>query len=279
MPRSPRVVLSSVVADRRRQLALSCPSGGEGPVLDTTSGHRQTVSVSIPEKRGALRQFAAGVIRSSATLLTRRIWLGQEHLPPTGVVVACNHLSEYDPVAIAHYIYDAGRFPRFLGKDGVFAIPVVGRLLHDLGQIPVHRESTRAGEALRAAIDAAREGACVVVYPEATITRDPDLWPMTAKTGAVRIALHAGVPLVPLATWGAQDLLPYRGAPRPVPRKTVRIKAGPPVDLAAYAGRGDDPVAMAEATDVVMRHIAEQLAALRGERAPEVLYERDRGES
>lgn len=212
-------------------------------------------------------------------VLTRRIWLGQEHVPATGgVVVACNHLSEFDPIAIAHYVYDAGRFPRFLGKDGVFAIPVVGRLLSRLGQIPVYRESTRAGEALRAAVDAAREGACVVVYPEATITRDPALWPMTGKTGAVRIALSAGVPLVPLATWGAQDLLPYHGRPRPLPRKTVRIKVGPPVPLAAYEGLADDAAAMAEATDVVMRSIAEQLAPLRGERVPEVLYDRDRGD-
>lgn len=212
-------------------------------------------------------------------VLTRRIWLGQEHVPATGgVVVACNHLSEFDPIAIAHYVYDSGRFPRFLGKDGVFAIPVVGRLLSRLGQIPVYRESSRAGEALRAAVDAAREGACVVVYPEATITRDPALWPMTGKTGAVRIALSAGVPLVPLATWGAQDLLPYHGRPRPLPRKTVRIKVGPPVPLAEYEGLADDAAAMAAATDVVMRSIAEQLAPLRGERVPEVLYDRDRGD-
>lgn len=235
---------------------------------------------SIPEKRGALRRFAAGVVRPTSMLLTRRIWLGRENVPPTGgVVVACNHLSEFDPFVIAHYVYDAGRFPRFLGKDGVFSIPVVGRLLHGVGQIPVYRESSRAAEALRAAVDAARDGACVVVYPEATITRDPESWPMTGKTGAVRIALGADVPLVPLATWGAQDLLPYSGGPRPFPRKTVRVTTGRPVDLSAYQGRVDDPVAMAAATDVVMRSIADLLAPLRGERAPETLYDRDRGET
>lgn len=235
--------------------------------------------VSNPEKRGALRRFAAFVVRPPATALTRRSWLGREHVPATGgVVVACNHVSMADPVVVAHYLYDTGRFPRFLTKDGLFRAPVFGRLLLGLGQIPVYRDSDRAAGALAAAVDAVRDGACVVVYPEATVTRDPELWPMRGKTGAVRIALEAGAPLVPMASWGAQDILPYRGRPRPLPRKRVKVIAGPPIDLDPYRDRLRDGSAMVEATDLVMRRIAELVAELRGEQAPPVLFDRQRRE-
>src|SRR5690606_6976140 len=179
--------------------------------------------VSNGEKSGVLRGFTAGAILPVANLLTRKVWLGREHVPTTGgVVLACNHISEVDFLVVSHFVYGCGRWPHFLAKDGVFRIPVAGRLLPKLGQIPVYRESERASDALRAAVDAVRGGACVVVYPEATITRDPDGWPMTSKTGAVRIALEAGAPLVPVANWGAQEILPYKGRPRPLPPKRVR---------------------------------------------------------
>lgn len=236
--------------------------------------------VSSAEHRGPLRRFAAAVVVPPSSALTRRVWLGHEHIPSTGgVVIACNHLSEADPVVIAHYLYGAGRFPCFLAKDGVFKAPVIGWLLRRLGQIPVYRNSRRSVEALRAAIDAARAGACVVVYPEATITADPDLWPMAGKSGAVRIALEADVPLVPLANWGAQAMLPYHRAPRPFPPKRVRVLAGEPLDLTAYRGRSADPAAMTEATEVVMRRIADLVGELRGERPPAVLHDGGRREA
>lgn len=236
--------------------------------------------VSNAEKRGALRRFAAAVVVPPASLLTRRVWLGKEHIPSTGgVVIACNHISEVDFVVMAHYVYGAGRFPCFLAKDGVFKAPLVGSLLRSLGQIPVYRNSRRSADALRAAIDAVRDGACVVVYPEGTITGDPDLWPMRGKSGAVRIALEAGVPLVPVANWGAQAILPYHGRPRPLPPKRVRVLAGEPVDLAAYRDSSGDPAATAEAMDAVMRRIAELVGELRGEHPPAELYDSGRRES
>ena len=77
----------------------------------------------------------------------------------------------------------------------------------------------------------------MIVYPEGTATRDPDLWPMVGKTGAARLALTTGAPVIPVAHWGAQDILPYgTSKPHLFPRKTVRMVAGPPVDLSAYAG-------------------------------------------
>lgn len=231
-----------------------------------------------PERRGALRRFAATVVRPASTALTRRVWAGRENIPGEGgVIVACNHLSVVDPIAVAHFLYAAGRFPRFLAKDGLFHVPVLGRALLGVGQIPVYRESAKAGEAFRAAIAAVRDGACVVVYPEATVTRDPALWPMTGKTGVARIALATGASVVPVASWGAQEIWPYHGKPRPLPRKTVRVIAGPQIDLTEYRDRASDADAVHEVTDRVMGAITELLASLRGEPAPEELYDRERG--
>ncbi|GAA4952343.1 hypothetical protein GCM10023238_18410 [Streptomyces heliomycini] len=76
------------------------------------------------------------------------------------------------------------------------------------GQIPVYRESTDALSAFRPAIDAVERGECVAFYPEGTLTRDPDGWPMTGKTGAARVALQTKCPVIPVAQWGANELLP-----------------------------------------------------------------------
>ena len=107
-------------------------------------------------------------------------------------------------------------------------------------------------------------GECVVVYPEGTLTRDPDLWPMTGKTGAARIALATGAPLIPLGIWGPQEVLPpYERKFRILPRKTMHVLAGPPVDLSDLVDRGVDTETLRAATDRLMAAITglvEQLA-------------------
>lgn len=106
------------------------------------------------------------------------------------------------------------------------------------GQIPVYRESTDALSAFRAAIDAVERGECVAFYPEGTLTRDPDGWPMTAKTGAARVALQTKCPVIPVAQWGCNELLPpYAKKPSVLPRKTHQVLAGPPVDLSRFYDR------------------------------------------
>ena len=77
---------------------------------------------------------------------------------------------------------------------GVFRVPVVGAILRGAEQIPVYRKTGRAADAYRAAVAAVESGKCVAIYPEGTLTRDPDLWPMVGKTGAARIALDDAVP-------------------------------------------------------------------------------------
>ena len=219
-------------------------------------------------------RLAALILRRPMILLTKHEWHGIEHLSvdgslDPGIVAAPNHLSWFDPIVISHFLYDNGRPPRFLAKEPVFRIPVAGRIITGAGQIPVYRETRDATAAVSAAIAAVRAGECVVVYPEGTITRDPDLWPMTAKTGAVRIALATGCPLIPIAHWGAQEVMgPYRKEFRILPRKTMRVAAGPPVDLSDLAGKQSDVAALAEGTRRLIAAITDLEAGLRGEVPP-----------
>jgi 1-acyl-sn-glycerol-3-phosphate acyltransferase len=223
----------------------------------------------------AWRALVVVIVRPLLFLLLKRDWKGRENIPRQGgVIIAANHLSWSDPLALAHFVYKAGRFPVYLAKAGVFKIAVVGHILRRVGQIPVHRERSDAGLALRDAERGLREGQCVIFYPEGTCTRDPDLWPMSGKTGAARLALATGTPVVPVAHWGAQVLWPYGTKRfRPFPRKTMRVIAGPPVDLSAYEGRPLDGPTLEAATADIMRAIADLLGELRGEEPPEKLYD------
>lgn len=187
-----------------------------------------------------------------------------------GVIVAPNHTSWFDPFVVAFILWQSDRPPRFLAKEAVFRIPVAGWIIKSAGQIPVHRATSDANLAVRSALAALDKGECVVVYPEGTITRDPDLWPMTAKTGAVRMALTSGAPIYPLAHWGAQDVMgPYRKEFRILPRKTVKFAVGDPVDLADLAGRPLDVATLAEGGTRMMDDLTTLLAEIRREQPPE----------
>jgi 1-acyl-sn-glycerol-3-phosphate acyltransferase len=228
---------------------------------------RQTAVVS----RGLTYTVAAAFLRPIVGGLTRPVRHGGEHLPRSGgVVVAANHLSFVDPLVLAHAVHDLGRRPRFLAKAELFGVPVVGGLLRGAGQIPVHRGTERAAHALDAAVAAVRRGECVVVYPEGTLTHDPALWPDRARTGAARIALTTRAPLLPVAQWGAQDILPpWTRRLRLLPRRTVTVSIGPPVHLQDLYGREQTSEVLAEATGRLMDAITDQLAVLRGEPRPD----------
>jgi 1-acyl-sn-glycerol-3-phosphate acyltransferase len=223
-------------------------------------------------------RVAVVIVKPLVLLLFRRRFEGQDRLPRSGgMIVAPNHIGYADPFVLALFLHDAGRRPRFLGKSSIWRIPLVGRILTGAGQIPVYRESTDAVSALRAAIAAVERGECVVVYPEGTVTRDPDLWPMTGKTGVARLALETGAPVIPVAMWGPQDFLRYPSLrPRLWPRALVRIRAGDAVDLSRFSGRPADATVLREMTTAVMRAVAAELGALRGETPPAELYDRTR---
>ncbi|WP_151525130.1 lysophospholipid acyltransferase family protein [Serinicoccus kebangsaanensis] len=224
---------------------------------------RQAVPWSYHAVIASLRPVLMGV--------TRRDWAGAEHLPrDRGFIVAGNHYSEVDPVMLAHFLVDHGCAPFFLAKSSLFEIPLLGAALRHLEQVPVYRSSSRAGDALVAAREALAAGRCIAIMPEGTLTRDPDLWPMKAKSGVGRLALTSRAPVVPVAQWGAQEVLGHY-ARRPgnlLKRPVQHVSAGPAVDLEDLYDRPDDPRAHAEASRRVMAAITAQLAIIRGEEPP-----------
>lgn len=225
------------------------------------------MSRARPTRLPVAYRVLAFLLRPLLMVLTKRDWRGLEHIPAEGgFVVSVNHISYADPIVFAHFMFDSGREAYFLGKDSLFEIPVVGWLLRRSGMIPVFRNSIAAADAFRAAVAGVREGKAVGIFPEGTITRDPDLWPMRGKTGAARVALETRCPLIPVAQWGAQEILsPYGHRPRLFPRRTMHMLAGPPVDLSDLYGRPLDSATLRIATDRVMDRITEQLEVLRGE--------------
>jgi 1-acyl-sn-glycerol-3-phosphate acyltransferase len=215
-------------------------------------------------------RFAVRVLRPAMRLLTRRDWRGAERLPTASGFVACsNHITHIDPITLAHFLVDHGIPPRFLAKEAVFQVPFVGRIVAGAGQIPVRRGSVDAARSLAAAVEAVRAGECVAVYAEGTLTRDPNLWPMVGRTGAARIALTTGVPVIPIAQWGAQELLePYGKRLHVFRHPLVHVWAGPPVDLSPWQNRPLDAIVLAEATNAILAAITGLLERIRGEQAP-----------
>jgi 1-acyl-sn-glycerol-3-phosphate acyltransferase len=205
------------------------------------------------------------------TVLFRRTYRDIERVPETGpAIVVINHVSYIDPLLVIRFVYDSGRVPRFLAKSGLFKIFIFGRILRGTGQIPVYRGTVEAGESLRDAEAALKADDVVVIYPEGTVTRDKDWWPMRAMTGAARLALSTDVPVIPVAQWGAQYSVDwYARRFRPFPRKKVVFQAGPPVDLSQFRGKPLTSGLLREATDHIMRAVRDQLAAIREETPPE----------
>ncbi|MEW9517078.1 lysophospholipid acyltransferase family protein [Streptomyces tubercidicus] len=222
-------------------------------------------------------RLAAVICKPPLLVLFKRDWQGMEHIPADGgFITAVNHNSYLDPLSYAHYQYNTGRVPRFLAKAGLFKSGFVGLMMRGTGQIPVYRETTDAANAFRAAVTAIDKGECVAFYPEGTLTRDPELWPMQGKTGAARVALLTKAPVIPVAQWGANDAMPPYAKEkkfRLLPRKTLRVQAGPPVDLSAFYDVEPTAEVLRAATDVIMSAITEQLAVVRGEPAPAAPYD------
>lgn len=224
----------------------------------------------LQERRGWAFTLGAIILRPTFFLTTKPHWVDGLKIPETGgCVLAINHLSHVDPLTAAVFTHDHGRLPRYLAKSGLFRNKALGHFMRAAGQIPVERSSRSAAGAYDAAVAAVRAGECIVVYPEGTITRDPDLWPMVGKTGAARIALETGCPVIPVGQWGAQQLLaPYAKKPDLFPRKTIHIVVGDPVDLADLVGQPRTAKVLVEATERIMSAITDIVADIRGEQAP-----------
>ncbi|CAN5619925.1 lysophospholipid acyltransferase family protein [soil metagenome] len=245
-------------------------SGPDGRVASPSVRVRK-----LDQPRGWAFTLGAVILKPLFFLTTKPIWVDGTKVPATGgCVIVMNHLSHVDPLTAAHFTYDHGRLPRYLAKSGLFRNPVLGFFMRSAGQIPVERASTHAAGAYAAAVAAVRAGECIVVYPEGTITRDPDLWPMTGKSGAARIALETGCPVIPVGQWGAQALLaPYAKKPDLFPRKTIHMVVGDPVDLSDLVDQPRTAALLQRATDRILDEITALVAGIRGEEPPEHRYD------
>jgi 1-acyl-sn-glycerol-3-phosphate acyltransferase len=216
----------------------------------------------------------ARIMRVPMLAMTKRTWSGAENLPTGAFIAAANHMTNIDPLVTAHYLYDNDVAPRIMAKSSLFSVPVLGWAMRSTGQIPVYRGTAQAGDALSAARAALEAGECVLVFPEGTLTRDPDLWPMVAKTGTARLALMTGAPVVPIAQWGATALMGrYKSLVKPIPPKQVWVTAGRPVDLDDLYDRPIEGATLREATDRISDAITALLAEIRREQPPAVRYD------
>lgn len=229
----------------------------------------------LHEPRGWAFAVGSAIVKPVLSTVASRTWIDGDKIPETGgCILAFNHISHLDPLTSAHLIYDYGRLPRYLAKSELFKNRWLGKLLTDAGQIPVHRFSSNAIGAFDAAVAAVKAGECVVVYPEGTLTRDPDLWPMTGRTGAVRIALETEAPLIPVGQWGAHELLPpYAKRPDLFPRKHLVMKVGDPVPLDDLRDLPQTAEVLAQATERVMGALTDLVAEIRQAEPPDVRFD------
>ncbi len=229
----------------------------------------------LQQPRGWAMTVGAVILKPTLLSATARTWIDGEKIPATGgCIVAINHISHVDPLLSAHFVYDHGRLPRYLAKSGLFQNKALSGFLSAAGQIPVERLSRNAIGAYDAAVAAIGSGECIVIYPEGTLTRDPGMWPMKGKTGAARIALATGCPVIPVGQWGAHEVLPpYTKTFHLLPRKTIVMKAGDPVPLDDLVALPTGPEVTAAATARIMDAITSIVADLRGEDAPTERYD------
>ena len=227
------------------------------------------------------RVIAALVLPLFGAMVRLKIKEGSA-LPHRGpFILSPNHYSEIDPIVMGVVVWKLGRTPRFLAKASLFRVPALGWLLRFTGQIPVERESTaRLGEPLKAAARLVERGQGVIVYPEGTLTQDPNLWPMGGKSGAIRMALEQDIPLYPAAHWGTQNWMGrYAKKIRVFPRTTIDAVVGEPFDLSPYRGKPITRELLEKATAQLMKEISRLLGEIRGEAPPTKLWTRTEARS
>ncbi|GAB3925367.1 1-acyl-sn-glycerol-3-phosphate acyltransferase [Microlunatus endophyticus] len=212
---------------------------------------------------------AARLVIATVERLIRPDWRDVSKLPDGPAIVVVNHISNVDPVLVGAFLARSGHWPRFLAKDSLFDVPVLGRILTAIAQIPVHRGSVDAADALQHAVAALADGGYVVIYPEGTITSAPGLWPMKGRTGAARLAARTGAPVIPVGQWGAEKILYGKrlGLPAVLPRKLITMMVGDPIDLEGLSAD--------QATERIMARITELVGRVRGDEPP-VAYDPDK---
>jgi putative phosphoserine phosphatase / 1-acylglycerol-3-phosphate O-acyltransferase len=229
-----------------RLLALSALKGWPVRWFDAPSGVPRLFGV---EPLDVLRR----VIRPEFIPYARFSFEGVANIPTEGpVIIAANHRSYFDPLALALLLARAGRNGRFLAKQEVVKAPVVGQVVKAFGTISVDRGSG-SDQPLNIAAEALAAGEAIVILPQGTIPRgeaffDPQL---VGRPGVARLAAMTGAPVVPVGLWGTDKVWP-RNAKIPnmtnvVSPPLVVAKAGKPVKLksSAKSARTDTEAVMA----------------------------------
>lgn len=208
-------------------------------------------------------QFAVWTLRPPVQAWFNFRLEGMEHIPSDGpVLVACNHISYFDPLAHGLIMIKAGRRPRYLAKRELYGNWLLRHVLEGAKQIPVDRGSGSTAP-IQSALAALKAGEAVMIYPESTITSNADFSPMRGKTGVARLSLAADVPVLPIAVWGSQNVWQRDGLRSLAFGRPIWVKAGPPMDFSEYDDRQDDPEAVRAVTDTVMDELASLVNDLR----------------
>ncbi|MDO5034156.1 MAG: lysophospholipid acyltransferase family protein [Actinomycetaceae bacterium] len=214
-------------------------------------------------------KVAVEVLRPLAKLTTRPTWRGRSNLPSSGpFIVIMNHVTEYDIVVVVHFIADRGHAVRVLAKDSLFRVPLLKHVLRGAKMVPVVRGTAHAVDALKNAKDALAEGESIAIFPEGTLTQDPDKWPMKFKTGAARLALATGYPVIPIAHWGGEKIMHRWRDSFPLSRRDTWVVAGPAIDLSDLNQDENDHEAVREATRRMEDTLVKMVEEIRGTKAP-----------
>ena len=208
-------------------------------------------------------RFAVTTLRPPIALWFNWRFEGMDHIPEEGpVLVAANHISYFDPLAHGYMLVKAGRRPRYLAKSELYNNWFLRHLLEGAKQIRVERGSGSAAP-LESAGTALKDGEVVVVYPEGTVTKNPDYTPMQAKTGIARLTLATDVPVVPIAVWGSQNVWQRDGARSLAFGRPIWLKAGPPLDFSRFDGQENEPAVLREVAETVMDELSRLVTDLR----------------
>jgi 1-acyl-sn-glycerol-3-phosphate acyltransferase len=237
---------------------------------------KTAASIKMPALRPGVEitwqiRTLAHILRPFVRLLYKVEVTGTENLPKSGgYVLAANHVTTLDALAVAYMMYfRLHRAPHFLAKEGLFRTPIVGPVLLACGQIPVFRSGRNNTDPMQSAYDVLNAGHTIGIFPEGTLTREPNQWPMRARTGAIRLSLETGVPIIPVGQWGTEAVMEtYSSKIRPKPWHKVRIVIGKPISMDPYKDKKMSTEDLVELSDQVMVEITKIVEELRGEKAP-----------
>lgn len=235
---------------------------------ERTRARGRLTTPNFPGDSNVYRRLAQ-VCGAAFRATMNEVWDDAAALPTTGgCIVVANHVTNLDTLMLGRYLIWSGRWPRYLGKAELWKVPGIGWLGRQCGQIPVLRGTDKAADSLAVARQALTDGQCVAIFPEGHRTTSPDHLPgPKGHTGAARLALATGVPVIPVAHWGTHEVFPRKGftLPRLWPRKTVELRMGEPVDLSDLTD-ASDVEQVREATRRIMDAITALAVELKAER-------------